>query len=77
MKEIEEKPRRIRVVKLGEVNRRLGKVEKRVWEEKRKKILSYLEGKGNLSSDIGEEMCDGEEGMGKTKGRFPSDSVLI
>jgi len=34
---------------------------------------SYLEEEGNLSSDMGEEMC--EEGEGKIRGKFSSDSV--
>jgi len=38
---------------------------------------SYLLSKGekNLSSDMGEEICEGEEGERKTRGRFASDSV--
>jgi len=44
-------------------------------EEKEENTGSYFEGEGNPSSDIGEEMYEGEEGMGKTRGRFPNDSV--
>jgi len=44
-------------------------------EEKGEDIGSYLEGEGNPSSDIGQEIYEGEEAMGKTRGRFPSDSV--
>jgi len=35
---------------------------------------SYFEGEGNLSSDMGEEIC-GEEGKGKTGGGFAKASV--
>jgi len=35
---------------------------------------SYLEGEGNLSSDMGEEIS-GEEGEGKTGGEVAKDSV--
>jgi len=44
-------------------------------EENGEDTGSYLEGEGNLSSDMGEEMCEGEEGIGETGGRSPSDSV--
>jgi len=44
-------------------------------EEKGEDTGSYLEGEGNLSSDIGEGMRDGEEGLGKTRDEFSSDSV--
>jgi len=35
---------------------------------------SYLEGEGNLSSNIGEEICE-EEREGKTGGRFANNSI--
>jgi len=71
-REIEEKRWRVRVVKLGGGR---GKWEKRVWEKKREKILDRILRGRETFSPIGEEMCEGEEGMGKTWGKFPSDSV--
>jgi len=44
-------------------------------EENEEDTGSYLEGEGNLSFDMGEEICEGEEGEGKIGGRFSSDSV--
>jgi len=44
-------------------------------EENGEDTESYFEGEGNFSSNMGEEICEGEEGEGKTGGRLPSDSV--
>jgi len=46
-------------------------------EKKGEDTGSYLEGEGNLFSDMGEEMSEGEEGIGKTGERFPRFCHLI
>jgi len=65
------------VVKLGGGEQQVGESgEAGMGEEKGEDTGSYLEGERNPSSDIGEEIYEGEEGMRKTRGRFPSDSVI-